>query len=161
PGRLRWAVEPPRVDVQVRSQLTIHPDSAEWVAVARYDVSGGPCDAIVLELPGAWAEPAEVKLVGARARVIREPRGAHTAVTVRPERPIWGSQAMIVRSVRPLAATRALAFPELRSITGATRETILALVNASGRRIAPAGEGGLQPIDDSSRFQSEEFASAS
>ena len=53
-GQIRWEVEPPRVTAQVQSQVTIDPDSAEWVAVLRYDVSGGPIDAINLRLSADW-----------------------------------------------------------------------------------------------------------
>ena len=33
-----------RVNVLVDSQMTIHPDSVDWVAVLRYDVVGGALD---------------------------------------------------------------------------------------------------------------------
>ena len=65
-GQLRWEVEPPRVSVQVQSQLTIDPDTAEWLAVLRYDVSDGPLDAIILKLPPDWARSASVWLDGVR-----------------------------------------------------------------------------------------------
>jgi len=76
-GRLRWEVEPPRVDVQVRSQLTINPDSAEWAAVLRYGASGGACDTIQLKLPTVWAETAEVALAGGSHQLTSESRGGH------------------------------------------------------------------------------------
>ena len=31
-GSLQWSSAPPRVNVLIESQITIHPDSAEWVA---------------------------------------------------------------------------------------------------------------------------------
>ena len=40
-ARFRGLSMPARVSVLVDSQMTIHPDSAEWVAVLRYDVVGG------------------------------------------------------------------------------------------------------------------------
>lgn len=39
-GKISWLPTPARVSVLVDSQMTIHPDSAEWVAVLRYDVVG-------------------------------------------------------------------------------------------------------------------------
>ena len=50
-----WDSPPARVNVVIESQMTIHPDSAEWVAVLRYDVTGGALDAIHLKMPAAWA----------------------------------------------------------------------------------------------------------
>src|SRR5262249_4581186 len=64
-ARPRWQAEPPRVGVQVESQLTIDADSAAWTAVVRYDVWGGPLDAIHLKLPTEWARGATVRLAGA------------------------------------------------------------------------------------------------
>ena len=54
-GEIVWDSIPARVSVSIESQLTIHPDSAEWVAVLRYDVVGASLDAIHLKLPVAWA----------------------------------------------------------------------------------------------------------
>ncbi|HKI17761.1 MAG TPA: hypothetical protein VKA15_07760, partial [Isosphaeraceae bacterium] len=50
-GEIFWESIPPRVSVSIESQVTIHPDTAEWVAVLRYDVIGGALDAIHLEMP--------------------------------------------------------------------------------------------------------------
>ena len=47
--------------------MTIHPDSAEWVAVLRYDVVGGALDVIHLKMPAAWAAGAELRSHGWRA----------------------------------------------------------------------------------------------
>ncbi|WP_074315495.1 hypothetical protein [Singulisphaera sp. GP187] len=157
-GRLRWEVEPPRVDVQVRSQLTINPDSAEWVAVLRYDVSGGACDSIQLKLPTVWAQSAEVTLAGGSHQLTSESRKESTVLTIRPEQPIWGSQDVTIRSVRSLAQTSTLFFPVLEPSVNGTTESDLAIVNASGREFSTEGSPSLQPIDDSSRFQTEEFS---
>ena len=52
-GRLTWDFPPPRAAVTVQSHLTIHPDSAEWVAALTYNVSGGPMTrSIELRPPG-------------------------------------------------------------------------------------------------------------
>ncbi|WP_406695457.1 hypothetical protein V5E97_30995 [Singulisphaera sp. Ch08] len=157
-GRLRWEVEPPRVDVQVRSQLTINPDSAEWVAVLRYDVSGGACDSIQLKLPTAWAQSSEVTLAGGSHQLTSESRKERTVLTIRPEQPIWGSQDVTIRSVRSLAQTSTLFFPDLETSVNGTTESDLAIVNASGREFSTEGSPSLQPIEDSSRFQTEEFS---
>ena len=49
--------------------MTIHPDSAEWVAVLRYDVIGGALDAIRLRMPAAWAAERRAPSVGQRISV--------------------------------------------------------------------------------------------
>ena len=49
-GMLQWTFPLPEVNVQVESQMTTHPDSAEWVAVIRYEVLGGALDSIHLKL---------------------------------------------------------------------------------------------------------------
>ena len=56
-GELNWTSPPPRVTVLIESQLTIQPDSAEWVAVLRYDVLGGALDSIHLKVPTACGPP--------------------------------------------------------------------------------------------------------
>lgn len=40
-GEIVWESIPARVSVAIESQMTIDADSAEWVAVLRYDVIGG------------------------------------------------------------------------------------------------------------------------
>ena len=63
-GEILWESMPARVSVAIESQMTIHPDSAEWVAVLRYDVIGGALDAIHLKMPAAWAAGAELRSLG-------------------------------------------------------------------------------------------------
>ena len=77
-GRLTWEVEPPRLEVLVQSQLTVLPDYAEWVAVLRYDVSGGGAEAVHLKLPTAWAASARVQVVGGCASARLRDDGART-----------------------------------------------------------------------------------
>ena len=89
-GRLRWQVEPPRVSVQVLSQLTINPGAAEWVALVRYDVSGGPVDAVHLKLPTAWADRARVRVIGDGRQLSAEPRGRDHLLDDPPRAPLPG-----------------------------------------------------------------------
>ena len=158
-GRLTWEVEPPRLGVLVQSQLTVLPDYAQWVAVLRYDVSGGGAEAVHLKLPTAWAASARVQVVGDAHQLATETRGPTPIWMIRPEHPIWGSQRLIVRSAIPLPKTGALSFPEFSPLGrwGAV-DSYLALVNASGRELVTEGSPGLQPIADDSRFRAEEFA---
>ena len=63
-GELTWTSPPPRVTVLIESQLTIQPDSAEWVAIVRYDVLGGALDSIHLKVPTAWTANAQIEMSG-------------------------------------------------------------------------------------------------
>jgi hypothetical protein len=158
-GRLRWEVEPPRVGVQILSRLTVHPDSAEWVAVLQYDVAGGAGDAVLLRLPTAWAASARVEVVGEGHTLVTEARGATTTWMIRPAHPIWGSRRVVVRSSIASPAGQALAFPELHPLgRSGGADTYLAIANASGRGLAIEGSPGLQPIEDRSRFRDGAFA---
>ena len=156
-GRLTWTAEPPRVGVEVRSQVTIHPESAEWVASLRFDVSGGAYDAIHLKLPAVWAGSAEAKLVGETHQLTTETRGGSSFWTLRPDRPIWGTQRLVIRAIRPLARGETLDFPEINPLGRGLVDSYLALVIASGREVAIEGSPGLQPIEDRSRFLGDEF----
>jgi hypothetical protein len=130
-GTLRWEVEPPRVAVFVRSQLTLDPDTAAWVAVLRYVVSGGPLEEINLRLPTEWAREATVRLDGVGHRRTVEIQGATTLWTLRPERPIWGAQRVVVRSTLQFPPGESRAFPELRPRGRGESDTFLRLVNAT------------------------------
>jgi len=149
-GLLRWEAEPTRVTVLVRSQLTVEPASAEWVAVLRYDVSGGPLDTVNLKLPAEWARSASVWLSGVAHQQVTVTRGETTYWTLRPERPVWGSQRLVVRSSVPFGRGEALAFPDLGLLgyagTGGGVDTSLRVVNATREPIVPAGSTGLQPV---------------
>jgi hypothetical protein len=160
-GTLSWDHEPPRLGVLVLSQLTVLPDHAEWVAVLRCDVSGGGAETVHLRLPAAWAGAARVQVIGEGHDLTTETRGGSTFWRIRPTHPLWGSQRMVVRSALPLPTSGTLEFPELVPLGrwGAV-DTYLALVDASGRELAPEGSPGLQPIADELRFQAEEFRSA-
>ncbi len=156
-GKLRWEIEPARVGVQVRSQVTIHPDWAEWVAIVRYDVSGGACDVVHLKLPSAWAASAEISFIGDTHQLTAEARGTTTFWAIRPERPIWGSRELVVRAIRPVIPGEALVFPDLNPLGRGSVDTYLALTNASGREIATEGSPGVQQVDDRNRFLEEVF----
>ena len=97
-GEILWESMPARVSVAIESQMTIHPDSAEWVAVLRYDVIGGALDAIHLKMPAAWAAGVALHLSGSEYQLTKETRGPDAFWTITPERPIWGSQRFVLQS---------------------------------------------------------------
>lgn len=162
PGRVRWEVEPPRVAVLVRSQLTIDPESAGWVAEIRYDVSGGPLDAINLRLPTDWARAASVGFAGAGVshQQVTETRGETTYWSLRPERPVWGSQRLVVRSSIPFVRGEARAFPDLDPLGWGRVETYLTIVNATRRAISVEGSSALKPVAAQATDPDDELAAS-
>ena len=152
PGRLRWTVEPTGVNVRVQSLLTLHPDSAEWTASARYQIPWGPCPPIRLRLPTAWADAAQVEIVGSTIRPQVERSEAETTWTFRPDPPIWGNlQVLDPREPAP-AAGGVLAFPDLLPLGRPTVdrvESYLGYADASGRLTVVEGSTELQPVDAS------------
>lgn len=155
PGMLRWEVEPPRVAVFVRSQVTLDPDTAEWMAVLRYEVYGGPLDQINLGLPSSWARGASVWLEGVGHQQVTLTKGENTFWEIRPERPVWGSQRLVVRSTVPFVQGESRTFPELKPRGWGKTDTYLRLVNATRRPIAVEGKLGVRPVAPQS-FQGED-----
>ncbi len=68
----------------LRSHLAFHPGAVEWVALVRYQVSGGSSRAIRLDLPADWAEVVDVRLARGQAEVRREPNGPRAILTITP-----------------------------------------------------------------------------
>ncbi len=155
-GRMRWQVEPPKLRVLVESQLTVHPDSAEWIGLLSYTVSGGATKVIHLELPRQWAEHAQVHVVGDSHQLTSETRGDSTHWTIRPEHPIWGSERLLIRASLPLSPHAKLAFPNVLPLGRGTWDTYLALNNATGRALATEGSD-VQQIELSTRFRDDLF----
>lgn len=149
-GGLRWDAPPPRVLVRVESQLTIDPESAEWLAVIRYDVGGGPLDAIHLSLPAEWARNAKLRLPAQSFRRIVETRAETTRWTIHPEQPIWGSQTLTLRSTISLQPGIPLAFPDITARGKGSVETSLRVVNATNQAISTIASSGLQAVAPSS-----------
>jgi hypothetical protein len=156
-GEISWESVPPRVSVSIESQVTIHPDTADWVAVLRYDVIGGPLDAIHLEMPAEWAARAEVHLAGIEYQLTAETRGPSAFWSITPERPIWGSQRFVLRSTLALAAERELVHPQIAPRGRGAVDAYLGVVNATNRPLSTENNAGLQAIPYSSRFQAKEF----
>jgi hypothetical protein len=157
-GELLWESIPARVNVSIESQITIRPDSAEWVAALRYDVVGGALDVIHLKMPAAWAAGAELRLAGGRYQLITETRGPAAFWTITPERPIWGSQRFVLRSTRTLGADREIVYPEISPLGRGSASAYLGVVSATGRPPAIESSGGLEKIAYAARFQARDFA---
>jgi hypothetical protein len=157
-GDIVWESVPARVSVLIESQMTIHPDSAEWVAVLRYDVVGGALDVIHLRMPTVWAAGAVLHLTGSKYQLTTETRGPSAYWTITPERPIWGSLRFVLRSTRLLGADREIAHPEISPLGRGGVDTYLGVVNATGRPPAIENAVGLEKIPYATRFQAREFA---
>lgn len=159
PGVLRWSSPAPRVDVSVRSLLTIDPGTAEWAALVDYRVVGGSADVIRLKLPEAWSRSATVRVEGGESQVSTRPEGGAVVWSIRPGRRIWSALRVVVRSGRPIQRGENLVFPDLVPLGQGTVETLLALADRSGWGVVPGGSPGLQPIS-TARFHPEDFRDA-
>ena len=157
-GEVSWAAIPSRVNVRVDSQLTIHPDSADWVAVLRYDVLGGALESIHLRMPAAWSAPAALQFQASGHQLTTEIRGQTAIWTITPERPVWGSQRLVLQARRALSAERAITHPEVSPLGRGGVDACLAVVSATGRPATVENSAGLDRVEYSSRFQSREFA---
>ncbi len=157
-GEVIWAPMPGRVNVLVDSQLTIHPDSAEWLAVLRYDVVGGALDSIHLRMPASWSPAANRHFPGGRHQLTTEKSGQTSLWTITPERPIWGSHRLVIRSSIPLSGEREIVYPEISPLGRGAVDACLAVVNATGRPATIENPFGLEAIDHSARFRAREFA---
>jgi len=157
-GEILWESIPARVSVSIESQMTIHPDTAEWVAVLRYDVVGGALDVIHLKMPAAWAAGAVLHLTGSEYQLTTETRGPAAFWTITPERPIWGSQRFVLRSTRPLGGDREIVHPEVSPLGRGAVDAYLGIVNATGRPPSIENSVGLERIPYATRFQAREFA---
>ena len=159
-GELSWAPQPPRSNVTIGSQLTIHPDSAEWVAVLRYEVVGGPLDVIQLRLPPEWAARGRIQSGGRDLPLVAESREGSTDWTITPGRPVWGSRRLVLRSRLPIAPGQEVAFPVVAPLGLGVVDASLALVFATPTLPATSGTAGLRPTPYAARFQDEEFGGA-
>jgi hypothetical protein len=157
-GEIVWEAIPARVSVGVESQITIHPDSAEWVAVLRYDVIGGALDAIHFKMPAAWAAGAALHLAGSEYQLTTETRGPDAFWTITPQRPIWGSQRFVLRSSRHLESDEKFVYPEVTPLGRGAVAAYVGIINATGRPLTTENIAGLQSIPYHSRFQAREFA---
>ncbi len=159
-GELSWAPRPPRSNVTVDSQLTIHPDSAEWTAVLRYDVAGGPLDVVQLRLPPEWAARGRIQAEGRNQPLVAETRDGFTVWTITPDRPVWGSRRLVLRSRMETRPGEELAFPVVAPLGLGVVDASLALVFATTPPPTVSGTAGLRPIPYASRFQDREFGGA-
>ena len=159
-GEIRWESTPARVSVAIESQMTIHPDSAEWVAVLRYDVIGGALDAIHLKMPAAWAAGVALHLTDSEFQLTKEFRGPDAFWTITPARPIWGSQRFVLEASRPLESESAIVHPEIAPRGEGVVDAYLSIVNATGRPVTIESFVGLDRIRYGSKFQAREFATS-
>jgi hypothetical protein len=142
--------------------MTIGPDVADWISVIRYDVVGGALDRIDLKIPAPWAARARLSLAGADLRSPVQVVGPSAFWNISPQRPMWGSQRLVLRSALPLVSLGEIAFPEVAPLgkQGAV-DAYFRIMNATGRPLAAEDATGLRkllPIFHASRFRDQEFA---
>ena len=111
------------------------------------NVSRGPCEAIRVRLPTAWAESTRVEWEdGAHFQRLERRDGDYTVWTIRPDRPIWGARTLILRAIRPLPRVVPLDAPRLEPLGWGSVETYLILTDASERELVLRDVFGLQSI---------------
>jgi hypothetical protein len=157
-GELTWESRPPRVAVVVESQLTIHPDFAQWVAVIRYDITGGSLDRINLRIPAPWAARARLSLSGEGPQPQPQVIGPSAFWSITPRRPLWASHRFVLRSTLAIGSGREIVQPEVAPLGRGAVDAYLGIVNATGRPLAAEDATGLQAIPYASRFREWEFA---
>ena len=125
----------------------------------RYEVSDGPLDAINLKLPTEWAHGGlglarrrPLPAPGARPAATPRPAARSTYWAIRPDRPVWGSQRLVVRSSARSRPGEVRSFPDLSPLGwGGAVDTSLRIVNATRQPIAVEGSPGLQPVAPQAR----------
>jgi hypothetical protein len=158
-GRIQWASPRSKVGVSVRSDLTIDASHVTWTAVVECDVTGGPAESLLWNLPTEWARAAELEIDGHPIRPSVEARGEVTSWKIQPDSPIWRQSRLVIRSRIPLSPGVAFEFPEISPMAVAGRGSVgrydLAIANVSGHPMEVAGTAGLQAIDVS-QYRSDE-----
>ncbi|RUL85847.1 hypothetical protein, partial [Tautonia sociabilis] len=150
PGGLLRVESFPAVTVELWSQLSLGRRSARWEALVRFSVTGGPADRIELDVPDAWAEGAEYELEGFGPIATRD---LGDRIEITPERPIWGTVDLRIRSVRPRQPDRPLAFPDLVPWGRGTFPSHTIAVVAPDRRPPLLDYSGLEPATEATRDQ--------
>jgi hypothetical protein len=157
-GNLSWTSLSPTANVTIESQMRIHRDAAQWVAVLRYDVLGGARQSIHLKLPIAWAQNAQVDLAGTDFHYRAASVGSHMFWTITPDHPVWGTQRVVIRSVVPHLGDQEVAHPEIAPLGQGHIDTYLGLVYADRRALSVAGTNGLHELSPASHFSDPEFS---
>ncbi len=158
-GQFSWENPPPRAGVTIASQLAIHPDSAEWTAILRYDVIGGALGSMHLRLPSVWSASAALHDPGGEFQITRETRGVSAFWTITPNRPIWGSRRLVLRSSIPLPTNREIVHPEIAPLGRGNVDVRVCVVNATRRALTTDSSVGLQAIPGEGEFMDPEFSS--
>jgi hypothetical protein len=150
-GEISWNPIPPRLTVSIDSQAVVHGEWAEWTAILRYDVIGGALSTLNLDLPSEWAAEARIQLPGNPAQITKI-TSKTTNYTINPERPVWGSQRLILRAEKALSSQPEFKFPDVTPLGRGVTDTFLNLVNATGEPFRSRNMTGLQEIGDLSQF---------
>ncbi len=134
-GRLSWPSEPGRLTAAIHSRLTIGPATADWSALLRLEIVGGPCESVPLRLPAGWAEGLVAEVDGETCPIAIEASEAGTLVTLRPARLLWGSAVVRLTSERLRTKGDSIDFPALVPLGKGSFAARLEVVDATGRGI--------------------------
>jgi hypothetical protein len=144
---IQWPSTAARVGVYLQSRLTVASDRVDLDATIRYEVAGGPLDVVYLRVPTEWAESMQLQLVGGSFTRTVEPRGDLTVWTIRPDRSIWGTARLRLRSTREGALGHTFAFPDIVPLGQGRVDKIVSVERSPGTPIELEGSSGLQAID--------------
>ena len=146
-SELVWQAAPPNVKVRLFSRLTMSDESSQLTSSIRYNVTGGPIDVLYLKVPTTWAAGFQIELLGETTQRIAETRGEWTLWTIRPNRPVWGTARLAVRSSRPNTPGASIAFPDIIPLGHGSVDRLLAVERQTSTPIEIEGSSGLQTVD--------------
>jgi hypothetical protein len=156
-GAIVWDPIPPRVKVAIESRMTIHPETAQWVAVLGYDVLGGALEAIHLRLPAAWAAKADLQFSSGKYELATDVRGPWAFWVITSPQPLLGAHRFVLRATIPLTAEREITHPEISPLGPGLVDASLGIVNATGLPMTTEGGVGLKKIPYADHFHAKEF----
>ena len=95
-------------------------------------------------MPASWSAAADLHFPGGGHQLTTETRGQTAVWTITPERPVWGSQRLVMRSSRPLPADREMPFPDISPLGRGAVDACLAVVNGDRRPATIENPVGLE-----------------
>ena len=144
---VRWSAHPPRIGVYLQSRLMIDRERLRLDSTLRYEPQGGPLEAIYLKVPTAWADGADVRLIGESYQRTAETRGDWTIWSIRPDRPIWGIANLRVLRTQNISGGSSVSFPDILPLGRGRVDKVVTVENSANHPIEIEGSSGLVAID--------------
>lgn len=162
---LVWSPSSSRANVRVESHLILGKDQVLWGAAVRYQIRGGPLDALLLRIPAPWSRPDSTSITlldAAQPYTVSSSISRDDVVwTIRPRQPatsavenrplFWSEVTVLIHARRPLPRDATIEAPDVVPLGQGTVETLLAVRDASGQTVTRSSLQGLKPLDPSER----------